>query len=76
RRVIRGPSCEDDRFVFQLARNGLSFYEFSNVPTPGEKEGVTPIEWLSDLKDIEQILAVEIDSLLRKVTHPHQVLLE
>jgi hypothetical protein len=76
RRVIRGPSCEDDRFVFQLARNGLSFYEFSNVPTPGEKEGVTPIEWLSDLKDIEQIPAVEIDSLLRKVTHPHQVLLE
>ena len=43
---------------------------------PGEKEGVTPIEWLSDLENIERIPSAELDLLLRKVTHPHQILSE
>ena len=73
RELLRGPACTDDRFQFQLSMNGLAIYDFSNVPTPPETEGVTPIEWLSDLSNAEKISSTITDSLLRKITHPQLV---
>ena len=73
RKLLRGPACTDDRFEFQLAMNGLAFYDFPKVPTPPETEGVTPIEWLSDLSNVEKIPSTIADLLLRKITHPQLV---
>jgi len=73
RELLRGPACTDDRFVFQLAMDGLAFYDFSSVPASPETEGVTPIEWLSDLSNIEKMTTKSIDLMLRKLTLPRQV---
>lgn len=66
--LVRGPECEDERFSFQLIQNGLEFYDFENVPTPGEADGVTPIEWLSDLSSSISLSSSEVDVLVSCIT--------
>ena len=69
--TVRGPACYDERHSFDLMRDGLLFYDFSDVPTPGEAEGVTPIEWLSDLTNAEPLASSERDGLIARVTDSH-----
>jgi len=69
RMLLRGEACNDERFPFDLAPNGLHFFDFENVPTPGEAEGVTPIEWLSDLTNSEAFTSSDTDDLISMITH-------
>ena len=66
--LIRGDACNDERFSFELAPNGLEFFDFESVPTPGEAEGVTPIEWLSDLTNTNAFTSSKIDELISRIT--------
>ena len=66
--LVRGPECEDERYAFQLVQNGLEFYDFEQVPIPGEADGVTPIEWLSDLSSSTSLTSSEVDVLVGSIT--------
>jgi len=66
--LLRGEACNDDRFSFELAREGLEFFEFENVPTPGEVEGVSSIEWLSDLSSSSPLNSRNTDDLISRIT--------
>ena len=72
RKLIRGVVCTDARFPFDVLRSGLQFFDFSEVPTPGEVDGVTPIEWLSDLSNATALTSSETDALISRIT-PAQV---
>jgi hypothetical protein len=65
---IRGRVCFDERFLFRLSKSGLEFYDFSQVPSPAQVKGVTPIEWLSDLTDSVPLNSTETDNLISKIT--------
>ena len=34
RLMLRGVECKDDRFPFELAQNGLIFFQFESIPAP------------------------------------------
>jgi len=70
--LIRGAACLDNRFSFDLMVNGLRFFDFSQVPSPSEVEGVTPIEWLSDLSNATALSSSETDGLISRVTLPRR----
>ncbi|MDA8673161.1 PD-(D/E)XK motif protein [Candidatus Poseidoniales archaeon] len=72
RTLIRGIACQDNRFSFDLIRDGLRFFDFSQVPSPGDVDGVTPIEWLSDLSVSSSLTSAEKDELMFRVIHPRQ----
>jgi len=66
--LVRGRTlCEDERFSFELIENGLQYCELDNVPKPGEAEGVTPIEWLSDLTDVEMMKSEVVHTLINRI---------
>jgi len=64
---IRGIECKDERFIFDLSFDGLKFYKLGNVPKPGNVDGVTAIEWLSDLRNIDPLNTTETDNLLSEI---------
>ena len=66
--LLRGEACNDDRFSFELARNGLSFFKFEEVPKPGEADGVSSVEWLSDLTNSLALTSQETDELVSEIT--------
>lgn len=66
--ILRGDACNDDRFSFELARDGLNFFRFEEVPTPGEADGVSSVEWLSDLTNSLGITSQETDELISEIT--------
>ena len=68
--LIRGVACSDNRFSFDLMIDGLRFFDFSQVPSPSEVEGVTPIEWLRDLSNAKALTSFETDGLISRITHP------
>ena len=68
--TVRGAACYDDRHCFELIRDGLMFYHFSEVPSPGEAEGVSSIEWLSDLTNAVPLASSERDGLVARITKP------
>lgn len=69
---VRGKESTDDRFSFNLVRDGLAFYDFSVIPSPGDVEGVIAIEWLSDLRGSEPLSSDERDSLISRITRHQQ----
>jgi|GEM_PF-1288985 len=66
--LLRGEACNDDRFSFELARDGIKFFKFEEVPKPGEADGVSSVEWLSDLTNSSAITSPETDELISRIT--------
>ena len=66
--LLRGEVCNDNRFSFELVRDGLKFFDFENVPTPGEVDGVSSVEWVSDLSGSQSFNSSETDEMVSKIT--------
>ena len=66
--LLRGDACTDDRFPLELTHNGLKFFQFDFVPTPGHAEGVVSIEWISNLSDSSGLSISDTDKLVHKIT--------
>ena len=67
--LVRGQQlCEDNRYHFELSVDGLKFFDFSNVPSPGSVENVIPIEWLSDLSNSQSLTTTESENLISRIT--------
>ena len=49
-------------------RDGLKFFDFGNVPTPGEVDGVSSVEWVSDLSGSQSFNSSETDEMVSKIT--------
>ena len=66
---MRGQQlCEDNRYHFEISVEGLKFFDFSNVPSPGSVENVIPIEWLSDLSNSQSLTTTESENLISRIT--------
>ena len=66
--LVRGVECEDEGFLFQTGVDAISFFDFGHVPIPGQAQGVTPIEWISDLTGSPSLGNSEKEALLSKIT--------
>jgi len=66
--VVRGVECEDEVFLFQTGVDAIAFFDFEHVPVPGQAQGVTPIEWISDLTGSPPLGNSEKEALVSKIT--------
>jgi hypothetical protein len=66
---LRGAACLDERYSFRLTKNGLKFFDFEEVPSPLKVEGVTAIEWLSDLTNSVALNSTEMSKFVQEITN-------